>query len=275
LIREAPTDADIDPLYRMAGEMLDDAVLEIKKLNLDDADKILKHIQAMAPDYCPAYAERAKLYESRSMVQQALRQWQLLEEHGAKTSWAKHAAVEQKRLLEQTKSRNSVQILRTKAPKKKPKVRKANNADDNLPRAVRITSIKRKKFPAGDEFDEMRLVIIAMKPGKGTAGIPAGKVKVKVQFYDRDENGFLTPTEAVVPEEPLQVDKRWKAGTRHTITAAYVIPKGMRLEERNSTGHTMKYAGYIVSVYLNNTLQDRRAYPKNLPTTIASQPMQL
>ncbi|MBU1909011.1 MAG: FHA domain-containing protein, partial [Verrucomicrobia bacterium] len=71
----APAEVVEDPLVQRARAMLDEATLEIHRVNLLEADQILERIQIMAPDFLPATIERARLYEQRGLLSKAGEQW--------------------------------------------------------------------------------------------------------------------------------------------------------------------------------------------------------
>ena len=71
----AEAEAAEDPLTRKARSLLNEAALEIQRRNLVQADDKLRDIKILAPDFLPAYVERAKLLEQRGLLQKAGEQW--------------------------------------------------------------------------------------------------------------------------------------------------------------------------------------------------------
>lgn len=243
-----------DPLVERAREMMVLAEAEIARADHASADGILERIQLMAPDFLPAYVERARLSEKRGQLARAGEQWQEVMKRSVNTPLYSEAAAERQRL-----ARVEAAILTTRQGSD------AKAPADRLPRRIRIVSVDRERLPSAKDYDEMRILRINLKSRLSEGPIDGDDVEVMVTFYDRvagkDE---VTPSGATVPEEALRVDSAWAAGEQKSVTATYTLPKGFRQDEQDTTGQTRVYEGYRVQVFYKRELQDEDALPRSL-----------
>ncbi|MBN1270254.1 MAG: FHA domain-containing protein [Kiritimatiellae bacterium] len=251
-----------DPLLQLAQEMVADARLEISRHNFVQADQQFERVQIVAPSYLPAYAERARLFEKRGMTDEAAAQWNEVLNRGKGTMWYEYAVNERNRLAQQ-------QILREGT---KPKAAETTVKDLRLGRKVRLDSVERQKLPATEEFDEMRLITMVLRPYTSRPFINAQDVKVHVTFYDREAGtDAVAPTGAMVPENVLQFDGEWPRGERRTVSAAYIVPKGFREAEQERLGKKRTHYGYIVRVFYEGQLQDVSVRPQDLMELVTTE----
>jgi len=244
----------VDPLTKRAQEMLANAALEIKRSNYIQADRQLARIQLMAPDFVPAYIERAHLFEKRGMTKQAGEQWSEVLKRSMGTPLYEEAAAERIRLA------RADMVRKTTEAKSKPATRPGR-----LPRRIRIADVQQERFPESDQFEEMRLLRITLKPGAGERDIESYQIQVAVTFFDEEaKKHTIQPTRAVVPKDTLRVDGDWRTGRQRVVTAAYIVPRGFREQERQQHEQNMLYLGYVVQVYYRQELQDAVARPKTL-----------
>lgn len=243
-----------DPLLERAREMMVLAEAEVARADHAAADGILERIQLMAPDFLPAYVERARLFEKRGLLDRAGDQWQEVLKRSVNTPLYTEAAAERQRLA---RASAIAATARQGAG--------AKAATDRLPRRVRIVSVDRERFQANKEFDEMRILRINLKSRLSEGPIDADDVEVMVTFYDRVVGtSEVVPTGATVPEEPLRVDGAWAAGEQKSVPASYIVAKGFRQDERDTTGQARTYEGYRVQVFYKRELQDEDALPRAL-----------
>lgn len=252
----APQPAE-DPLIIRAQAMLDQAATEIARMNLVQADEKLARIQLMAPDFIPAYIERAKLHERRGMLKQAGEQWTEVLNRSGGTPLYEQAAAERIRLARAEMTQRAAPPVAETGAARVPAGR--------LPRRVRIVDVKQERFPRNDQFEEMRILTVYMKPRPGEKDIDAYNLYVAVTFFDENtDTRQVRPTRAVVPKDALRVDGDWQANQQKSVTAAYIVPRGFRDEERTKFDENMMYMGYVVQVYYRQELQDVEARPKTL-----------
>ncbi len=252
---EAPArPVESDPLVERAKQLLELAQQDVARSNLTGADQLLERIQVMAPDFLPAYIERAKLYEKRAMLNKAGEQWALIMERSKGTPLYATAAAVRQRLAQAEVAVSTTRKTLDERP-----------VASKLPRRLRIMSVDRERFPEGKEFDEMRLVRVNLKARPGEGEIEVDQVEVRVTFYDRIiGTGLVEPTGGSVPDKPLQPEGRWQGGESRSLTATYILKKGFRLEEQQRTGQKRIYEGYRVQVFYQGELQDEDAQPRTL-----------
>lgn len=252
---EQPVRPDVeDPLTARAKELLELAKADIARSNLTGADQLLERIQVMAPDFLPAYIERAKLYEKRAMLNKAGEQWALIMERSKGTPLYATAAAVRQRLAQA-----EVAVSTTR------KTLEDRPVAARLPRRIRIVSVDRERFPASKDLDEMRLVRVNLKPRPSESEITVDQFEVRVTFYDRViGTDQVEPTGATVPHTVLRPDGRWPANEARSLTATYLLKKGFRLEEQQRTGQKRMYEGYRVQVFYQGELQDEDAQPRTL-----------
>ena len=244
-----------DPLLAKASQLLELARQDILRSNLTGADQLLERIQVMAPEYIPAYVERAQLYEKRAMLNKAGEQWALVLDRTKGTPMYAKAAAERQRLAQAEVAVSTTRKTLDERP-----------VGNRLPRRIRIVSVDRERFPSSKEFDEMRLVRVNMKARPGDDDVEIDQVEVRAYFFDRVIGAGVVPTEGTVPEEPLRVDGYWPSGGARSVTATYILKKGFRLEEEKQTGQKRIYEGYRVQLYYRGELQDEDAQPRSLLT---------
>lgn len=246
--------AEVDPLMERAAQLLELARQDIARSNLTGADQLLERVQVMAPDYLPAYIERAKLYEKRAMLNKAGEQWAIIMEKSKGTPLYATAAAVRQRLAQA-----EVAVSTTR------KTLEERPIATRLPRRIRIMSVDRERFPQAKEFDEMRLVRVNLKARPGEGEVETDQVEVKVSFYDRIiGTGLVEPTGGTVPQDPLRPEGRWPEGESRSLTATYILKKGFRQEEQQRTGQKRIYEGYRVQVFYRGELQDEDAQPRSL-----------
>jgi pSer/pThr/pTyr-binding forkhead associated (FHA) protein len=243
-----------DPLTARARELLALALEEVTRGNHIAADQLLDRLQVMAPDFVPGFVERARLYEKRGILAKAGEQWAEVMKRTAGTPLYNEAAAERQRVA---RAEAILATARQGAPER--------TTGSRLPRRVRIVSVDRERFQGNKEFDEMRLVRVNLKPRLSEGALDGTDLAVWVTFYDRVVGANkVVPTGATVPEEVLQIDGAWAPGEQKTVTATYILPKGFRQDELDTTGERRVYEGYRVQIFYKEELQDEDALPRNL-----------
>jgi len=128
---------------------------------------------------------------------------------------------------------------------------------------IRISYLEQQKFKENEDFDEMRLITIGLSRPVHAKNIDNNLIRVEVSFFDQVTDMMsIVPTRAVVPTKALK-PLQWAQETQSVVTAAYVVPKGLRKSSSQNTAVEQFY-GYVIRVYYNNLLQDEDARPKNL-----------
>lgn len=246
----------VDPLTAKAQQMLQTALLDLTRNNLVQADKQFERIQIMAPDFLPTYIERARLYEQRGDLAKAGEQWKEVLHRSSGTPLYEQAAAERIRI-------SRLEIIRKTTEAGTPAVKKTT--PERLARRLKIVSVEPQRFPENDQFEEMRLLRITLKPKVGEHDLDRSEILVNTLFFDEDASSQdVNPTRAVVPKDALRLDRDWTPEEQQTVTAAYIVPKNFRKTEEEQYGQRCKYYGYLVQVYYREQLQDEDARPKSL-----------
>jgi hypothetical protein len=258
------TAAPADALLQKARELLAEATKLIGQNRLTEGDAVLERIQVLAPEFTPAYVERARVYEAQGLLGKSGQQWTKVMELSVGTPLYEQAAAERQRLAR-------AELLQTMTTDKEEAPGPAG--DQKLARRIRIVGVEREKFDANQEFDEMRLLRINVKPRMSEGEIDPADFVCTVVFYDRGLfKNVVRPTRAVAPKDALKVDGAWPAGEQRTLTAAYIVPKDFRDEEEKAVGERRTYEGYRVLIYYKGVLQDETALPKTLASLPAPAP---
>lgn len=222
-----------------AATMMTEARQELARRNYLKADQLLAGIQVIAPDSLESYKERARLFELRGQVEAAMDQWAQVMRRSAGSEAYVEAVAERIRLGQSERLAAVV-------------------------RHIRISSISQDKFQAGDTFDEMRILNIALAPDLADQALDSSAVEIQVSFYDEDlKSRRVDPSRAMPALASLRPDPPWLPGEQKMINATYVVPKGLREREARD-GRKSIFYGYIVRVFYRGQLQDEEARPKTL-----------
>ena len=129
---------------------------------------------------------------------------------------------------------------------------------------MKISQIQQSRFQASDDYEEMRMLNIALTPAQPGLRMDREAVQVEVIFYDRDPtHGTVEPTEARVSQETATPTTAWGRESEKVLSATYVVPRGLRTEQLSS-GRPRVFHGYRVRVFYRGRLQDELAVPKSL-----------
>jgi len=256
---KAPADWN-DPVTRRrnAESALTAARRRTEEGRLAEAEVILARLQTAAPDFLDAYAERARLQESQGRIEDALRQWKVILDAGQTSSLHAVAAAETVRLTRQ---------LAANAPATDPASESAPAAPPLSPEPrLRIVSAETSRFPATAEYDEMRLLWLAVRAETPLTEADLDRARVEVVFYDiLDGSTTALPTRARSGPErfPLRSATRNAQGD-WVVTATYAVPRGRREQDRRSTGRSWRYHGFLVRVFIGDEVQAVEARPRSL-----------
>lgn len=245
-----------DPLMEIAREMMEEALLEIRKHNYVQADQQLERVQIVSPEFFPAYAERALLYEKRGMLKEAGQEWTRLMRQSSGTPWHPYAVNERTRVARAEMLQQRIEP---------PSVHRPGSKPGKLPENIRIDAVEKQTFQRTREYDEMRMLNIVLRQRMKDMDVQGEDVQVKVSFYDKIKGtSKLVPTQAVVPDAAITLKGRWPPGERRAVSAAYIVPVDFRTYEEQEFGNARAYYGYVVRVYYEGLLQDQTARPRKL-----------
>lgn len=146
-----------------------------------------------------------------------------------------------------------------KPPEPKPPEPKPAEAVSRL----KIASVDMNRFPASEDCDEMRMLVITLQQGEPLREIRSEDVRVAVTFFDQNtQSQAIVTTAAIVPKAPL-IPPAWGRSAERTVTATYLVPRGSRPAD-DSAPAAERFYGYLVRLYYKDTLVDEDARPKPL-----------
>ncbi len=143
-----------------------------------------------------------------------------------------------------------------------------------------ITEVTASETPDPDSETNLMLRIAVKK--RPNAVIDHTKVKIQVFFYDTVGDNDIKLTDADVSYEWLTPNHDWADSNSETLAVTYIRSKSKGKSAESDLaanpakkgkpvkaspppeGGTRKYLGYIVRVYYNDQLQDKRAEPTRL-----------
>lgn len=273
-LRRAVTDAARDPeaaLGRLAG------------------------IRAAAPEFLPVYAESARLLERLGRRGEAERVWADLLYRAGSDPLAESAAAELARLASLRQPNEPppapprpppepppaaapaptptpapatptpgpagpAAVARAATPIPAPPAAPARPSATALPRRIRIVSVDQKRFPAGEEADELRVLHVVLDPAPEEKAVLQDRVAVEVEFFDQEAaSGRPVPARALTTANPIRLAAGiWPSGRPKAVAATYQVPRGGRADG------SVSFLGYVVKVYYGGDLQDVEAQPSDL-----------
>jgi len=255
-----PAHAGADPMIAAAKTMLNDARRQIALMNYPQAENLLHQAQMMVPEFTPVMIERAELFAKRRMFADAVRLWSEVMELTEGTSEHEKARKERDRLarlLAELEQERRKTVVPPAEPGRVPVVAR--------PTHIRITSVDPQRFKPTSDYDDLRVIRITLRRGNDQLPINARDVRVTVEFFDRIEGtDRIVPTTALVKDEGLQVAGMWPPGEARAVAATYMVTRGFRSTEQAKTGEQRAYAGYRVSVYYKNELQQQSSNSKRI-----------
>ena len=232
------TQAAAAMLTQKVQSMMAEALATASNSTPAKAEEILRSVLVINPDYLPAYAERARLFAGRGLLDPAIEQWQEVIRRGAGTPIAEEASGMCRRLG---------------------RAREAKVPD--YANQINIAGAEQSKFPETRGFREMRAISVTLRPGVRSLLPDADAVRVEVRFYDRKKDtGAIIASEAAVPGDRLTVAGPWRQGEEKIVTATYAVPAG----ESAAATKAGQFYGYVVRVYYYGALQDEYAQPRAL-----------
>lgn len=251
-------------------DMLQRARELIAKGDAAGADAGLEALEKKYPDFLPAYEERARLAEAAGDLEKANAQWQQVLKRTTDSPLYQRALAERARLVKSAAPTPPPEVVVQPSPKlvPVPEVPKpaVTTTVPALPvgRVMRVLNVEQMRFPAGDDFDDMRTLNIVLSQTDPTTEVVNEDVTVSVTFFDEDQaTNTVFPSRIVKPAENLRPSGGWGADRRSVVSATYVLPKGVREKER-AAGHDERYYGYVVRVEYRGHKQDEWAAPRGL-----------
>ncbi len=137
-------------------------------------------------------------------------------------------------------------------------------------RVMRVLNVEQMRFPASDDFDEMRTFNIALNLTNPRVTIANEDVQIVMTFYDEDlKDGTVKPSPEASPQRDLRPSQPWGADRRNVASATFMLPKGAR-EKARAAGSDAHYYGFVARVLYRGEFQDEWAVPHTLLTQAQS-----
>lgn len=272
-----PEATDLNKIRLAASEReLEAARKSIESGELDRADMRLERLQMEDPDFLPAYAERARLFERRGELQRAIGQWAQLIQRSRGGTMAGRAAEEWVRLAATqaaTAQGSPASAPEAPPPKAEPASPPAPEpappaaaAAPEPPRAL-ILDLSQRRFPDSPDYDEMRVIRIDLaSPGRKPPD--PRTLRLEVSLFDCDGDGAPYLTRVMHPTYVLEsFNASWNSVGEMSLSVPYVVPRGLR-----PAGATERFYGYVARLYCDGKLQDQNARPLDLLEPPAAAP---
>ena len=126
------------------------------------------------------------------------------------------------------------------------------------------------KFRDSEDFEELRLVRVALERDLSDTELDPRLVRVAVEFFDEDAvAASIAPTRAFTTHESLKPEGAWTPDVRKTVSATYIMPRGTRANA-GGRGSRPRYFGHVVRVFYGDQLQDVYARPSDLPGILSA-----
>lgn len=233
------------PSPRTAREEAEELIVAAREAraskHFTEADRLLAHIQNLDPDFLAAYEERARLFEEQGRAGDAAMQWSEILRRSTESPIYQKAVTERIRLSQFSAAQSGTPELR-------------------------ILGVQQNRFPGNADYDEMRVLKIALR-SESAFRINPDNLRLDVVFYDRDTGSdAIEVSDGRVEQQKVELPPDWSAESERVLTATCVIPRGLRAEQE-ADGRPRSYYGYHVRLLYNDQQLDETARPRALLAT--------
>jgi hypothetical protein len=239
------------------------------------------------PKNAEVLAEMAMIYESTQNFDKSAETWRRVQEIGTSAGALYELADMKLKTGVPTSTTTSVAPAPTAVAKLD--VTASRGTVEGIPpgSALGISEVNVSETPDPDSETNLMLRISVKK--RPSTVIDHTRVKIQVFFYDTVGDNDIKLTDADVSYEWLTPNHDWADSNSETLAVTYIRPKSkaktadtdlaaaaaainpakkgkpMKASPAPDSG-TRKYLGYIVRIYYNDQLQDKRAEPTRLLT---------
>src|SRR5690349_3863886 len=234
-------------------------------------------------------AEMAMIYESTQNFDKSAETWRRVQEIGPSAGQLYDVADMKLRTGVPASTSNAAAAAPAPTVMAKLDVAAPRGTVEGIPTGstLGISEVAASETPDPDSETNLMLRITVKK--RPSAVIDHTKVKIQVFFYDTVGDNEIKLTDADVSYEWLTPNHDWADSNNETLAVTYIRPKSkgktadadlaaaaaqinpakkgksMKVTPPPESG-ARKYLGYIVRVYYNDQLQDKRAEPTRLLT---------
>jgi len=253
VVVDLPPISVTDPRIEDARRMLAEATAAAQFSDYSKASRLLNQIHKALPGFIPAHIEHARLFETRGNLDSAQQRWTQIIGLAPQDSPFHSLAIQERKRLER------IQTLQTQTLK----ILKVSDLA-SMPRHIRIMETEIKKMPPDSDVAEERKLTSTLKIASQAPIFKDAAIQVFITFYDIDSIGQVRPTRAITTPSPLVLGKAFANRGSIPLEATYVVPRGLRSQEKSETGEKSSYYGYTIHIFAGQILQDAKAKPKKL-----------
>jgi hypothetical protein len=271
---EAPAKAP-PPIESPESMLLKSAHDQIEKGNLIRADDYFKLLQSSNDSYLPVYSDRARLFEKRGMLKEAINQWSQLKEKSSENSiWSTLAQKEQHRLTQRVQALEASTSIQSHSVTSVPNTVAASNetiTKDPAPtqQLLEIISAEAPQMGSGDNYDYMRILSVELKALPVGQTVYGKDILVRIQFYDQDTlTRRIYPSEIYVPKTTFTLSGVLAPGKAYSITCPYTVPINYREKQFSQSKRKLTYYGFTVEVIYQGHPQHKKSKPLSLSSRI-------
>lgn len=242
-----------DPAIETAQRILAEADAAAQFADFAKAFRLLNQLHQTTPGFLPAYAQHARLLETRGDLEGAQYRWgQLLTLAPANSPFRRQASTERQRLaqLQEQQTRILQHPLATDLA--------------SLPRIVYFTPPELQKLLPTADVAEHRLLRTTLQLAPNAHLFKNAQIQVFVTFYDKDQSGHIAPSIALVTTDPAAPGAAFADTRSVPYTASYIVTHDQRAQALRATGQPTAFYGYTLHVFAGAILQDAIAKPKLL-----------
>jgi len=207
---------------------------------LDLADKLLTQARQKDPQNQRIQVAAALLAEARGDTNGALGVWRELIRASEPGGAIRKLALARAHLVEERIRLEQVARLREETLAKQP-------------RKLALTGVEEAASPGGKK------VTWKIRAVRDAGNLDAGKVSVRVSFFERGADGVLRPSEAGLPQWEPGPPLKESDGVRAVLAESRI-------------GAGSQYAGYVWQLYYGGELQDERVTPASLRGVLREKP---
>ena len=207
---------------------------------LELAEKLLSQARQKDPQNQRIQVAAALLAEARGDTSGALGNWRELIRASEPGGAIRKLALARAHLVEERIRLEQVARLREETLAKQP-------------RKLALTGVEESASPGGKK------VVWKVRAVGGAGKLDAGKIAVRVSFFERGADGVLRPGEAVLPHWEPGPPLKEGDGVRTVLAESRIGPGS-------------QYAGYVWQLYYGGELQDERVTPASLRGVLREKP---
>jgi len=253
-----------------AGELVDQAVREASRGDLELAEELIRTVLESRPDSLPALMELARLKGEQEDFEESVRLWSEVEETAEEGSPEAREARMERRLMQGRLDRREqspapireLPPSRTPEPPRRiesrfPEPRPTPPPEQGLPAVAKIEEIQLERFVNTPRYEDFRMLTFRIRHQEETPAIEENSLLVRVSFFEQKGDRVVL---ADIPEPQItqRVTERLSRGrASEEFSAAYEVPAGRGQADRS-------YYGAVLQIFQGEEEIHRAALPRFL-----------